>query len=433
MGILSLRNRECLQLFRQFLREFEVAVHSECSIDEHYRRKFINDDNFAGLPRPSRWVGFAKKNPLMLFIVFQLGKLFWFLGGGVAYYFFQMSFYFSRSLFMPYRILEDQIDTEFALGFSRRAMDVIGDCSIGRKPDCWILFPWVRKKVHAESQRVVEILSMVKFTDFITAFSLSIWALYTVGLARAGGGMGGRILQTYMAFQWFLARVALNKLNAKFFIVAEHHDRWAVLADYLVKSKLSCGASLVIVQHGVESNLKAAHRLRNLSRLYVYDEESLRVFERNIIDMRVVGNKLNVCFYMPRISLRVLDAYKFPHKISVLVVGHPSEEPLHVSIYERLLKGRDVNVIYKPHPTVRESKEIRKLGWVVWKNKDEFPLVDILISYPSTLVEEYRAVGVDAIVHPYAIRVGDATNYFSSLSAVIENLLTKADGKIKND
>ncbi|MDO9623697.1 MAG: hypothetical protein Q7J46_06875 [Pseudomonas sp.] len=432
--MLSLKNSEYQQISKQLLSEFEIAVHSECSIDEHYRRAFsLNNDNFAGIPRPAKWVGFAKKSPAMLFIIFQLCKLAWILGGGAVYYFFQMTCYFCRSLFMPYRVLENQVGDEFALGFSRRAMDVIADCSIGRQPDCWILLPWVRKKSHDESQHVVDVLSMVRFADFIMAFSLSIRALYTVGLARAGRGVGGRVLSTYIAFQWFLARIALNKLNAKFFIIAEHHDRWAVLADCLVQSKLSYGASLVIVQHGVESSLKASHRLRNVSRLYVYNEESLRIFEKNIIDMSVVKNRLDVCFYMPRISLKTLDCSKFPHEVSVLMVGHPSVEPLHVNIYETLLKGRDFNVIYKPHPTVRESKELRKIGWVIWENKDEFPIVNILVSYPSTLVEEYHAAGIEAVVHPYAISVDNAANYLSNLSAVLEVFLTKAGGNIKND
>jgi len=432
--MVSLKNKSYIQLSKQLLSEFETAVSSECSIDDHYRHAYgLSSDAYEGLPRPAKWVGFAKNNPRVIFFIFQLCKFLWVVGGGVIYYFTQMSLYFYRSFFLPYRACENQVDAEFALGFSRRAMDVIGDCSIGREPRCWVVFPWVKKKTYGEMQHILDILSLVKFADFIMAFSLSIKALYTVGLRRTSFGARRRILPTYIAFQWFLARIALDKLNARIFIMAEHHDRWAVLADFLVGSKLSYGASLVIVQHGVESNLKAAHRLRNVSRLYVYDESSLEAFDNNIVDVCSVKKNLDVCFYMPSISLSVLDSAKFPHKVSVLFVGHPSAEALHVSIYEKLLKGHDVNVIYKPHPTVRENKELRKLGWVIWEKSEEFPRVDLLISYPSTLVEEYHAVGVDAVVHPYAIAVEDAENYLSNLSEVLEIFLTKAKGKIKND
>lgn len=428
------KNKSPKQSFDQLMSEFKVAVFSECSIDDHYRHAFgFNDNSFVGLPRPSRWVGFAKKYPAMLIAIFQFAKLAWVLGGGVAYFFYQLSVYFIKSLFVPYKTLGGQVETEFALGFSNRAMDVIGECSIGRQPDFWILFPWVRKKNHDKSLHVIDALSMVNFADFIIAFTLSVRALYTVGLARSGRGVGSMILPTYIAFQWFLARVILSKFNAKFFILSEHHDRWAVLADYLVKSKLVYGTSLVVVQHGVESNLKAAHRLRAVSRLYVYDEESLMAFENNIIDVGFVKDKLDVCFYMPRLTLKPLDNYKFPYKISVLVVGHPSEEPLHVNLYKTLLEGLDINVIYKPHPTVRESKIVRKMGWFIWRDTEEFPVVDILISYPSTLVEEYHAVGIGAVIHPCGLGVDVAESYFSNVSAVLEVILSRVGGEVVND
>lgn len=431
---MSLETSEYSDLCRCLLREFEIALNSECSIDEHYRRAFgLRGNKFVGLPRPSKWVGYAKKNPAVLFAIFKFSKVIWVLGGAGIYFFCQMAFYFCRSLCVPSGSVEDRTGNEFALGFSKRAMDVIDSCSIGRKPDCWVLFPWVRKSSLDESQRVIDILSVVGFADFVMAFLLSIKALYTVGLTRTGGRGGSRVLPTYIAFQWFLARIALNKLNARFFITAEHHDRWAVLADCLVESKLRYGSSLVVVQHGVESSLKAAHRLRNISRLYVYNEDSLRVFQENIIDMSFVGGGLNVCFYMSEIFLKPLDVSKFPFGVSVLIVGHPSVEALHVFIYNTLLKGRNLNVIYKPHPTVRESKELRYLGWSVWENKDEFPEVDILISYPSTLVDEYSAVGVKAVVHPYAVSVVDAASYLGHLSAVIEVILSNVRGKVVYD
>lgn len=426
-------NAEYQQMSKQALREFEIAISSECWLDEHYCRVFgLNSDLYKGFPRPSKWVGFAKKNPKVIWIIFRLCELAWIVGGGAAYYFFQMSSYYGRSLFVPYKAFKNEGDAEYAVVFSRRAMDVIGDCSIGRSPQSWVLFPWVPQKSHDKGQHVLNVLSVVKFSDFIMAFWLSIRALYTIGLRRASRG-GSGALPTYIAFQWFLARIALNKLGAGTFIISEHHDRWAVLVDCLVGRKSGDGASLTVVQHGVESNLKAAHRLKNVSALYVYDEDSLRAFEENIVDMSTTNKALNVCFYIPKIALSVLDDSRFPHDMSVLVVGHPSEEPLHAHIYDRLLKGRDINVIYKPHPTVRVSKRLRKMGWVVWEEKEEFPLVDLLIAYPSTLVEEYRAVGVEAAVHPYSIAVEDAQSYLSNLAGILEVFLTKTKGKAKND
>jgi hypothetical protein len=429
-----LKSQSCKQSFDQLMSEFEVAVANECSIDDHYRRVYgLSNELYEGLPRPAKWVGFARSNPNVVFLVFQIFKLLWVFGGGALYFFMQMSLYLCKSFFLPGRYSQRLIYDEVALGFSRRAMDVIGQASIGREASCWVLFPWVQKKDFTEVQHVVNILGLVDLKDFINSLFLSIKALYTVGFRDEGSGARRRVLSTYIAFQWFLARFALAKLNARVYVMAEHHDRWAVLADFLVRAKLSSGASLSVVQHGVESSLKSTHRLKNVSRLYVYDGASLEAFKYNILDMGAIGERLEVCFYTPHISLSDLDVKKFPHKLTVLFVGHPSSEALHVSIYERFLKGGEVNVIYKPHPTVRENRGLHKLGWVVWGNKEEFPRVDLLISYPSTLVEEYRAVGISAAVHPYALAIDDAGDYLTGLSDILENIFIEAKRGVKND
>lgn len=412
-------------LSRRYLMEFDAAVRSECAIDEHYRHVLgVNDKDFVGLPRPAKWISFAKNNPFVLVVFYHLLKLVWFAGGGVVYFLFQMSFYFVRSLFVPCKEFDCGVNREYALGFSRRAMDVVGEISLGRNPDCWVLFPWVRKKKHGDFQNVIDILELARFSDFAMAFALSAKALYKVGLISVGGE--SRFLQTYIAYQWFLARLTLEKLNADYFVIAEHHDRWAVLADCLVSGKLNFGSSLVVVQHGVESTLKAVHKLSNVSRLYVYDESSLRIFKENIISSCGVGG---VCFYRYSIDLKLLDRSVFPCKTAALIVGHPSVESLHIGIYESLLKGRDINVIYKPHPTVRESQEVRRAGWFVWRTKEDFPLVDIVISYPSTLVDEYSLAGVGAVVHPYAITLFDAADYLEKLSAVLDVVLSEENGR----
>lgn len=202
--------------------------------------------------------------------------------------------------------------------------------------------------------------------------------------------------QFYTIFEWFLTRLILDRINEDF-IITNHTDRWAVCADQSQNLKQNKG--LILIQHGIVSlsnsvSYNLIYKLQNVRDLYVYDQASFEFFKKEIIQ-----NSPNVKYFKPIIHLTKMGD---SNKTKILIVGHPlcinKQKALGKFIYQ---KFQSIELYYKPHPTVDIEKEIRKIGWIIIENKSIFPEVNLLISYESTLVHEYKNLGIDSIVHGF--------------------------------
>lgn len=80
---------------------------------------------------------------------------------------------------------------------------------------------------------------------------------------------------------------------------------------------------------------------------------------------------------------------------------------------------------YKPHPTAPMSASMKQVGWEIIEDVSTFPLVDLLIAYPSTLVVEYEGLGIPAAVHPMNLGCEDAVRYVKSVCELIDSIKAK--------
>ncbi len=87
----------------------------------------------------------------------------------------------------------------------------------------------------------------------------------------------------------------------------------------------------------------------------------------------------------------------------MLFVGHPLCEDFQVSVFKALHELVAIEAFYKPHPKAPMSASMANVGWKIIDAADQFPIVEMLISYPSTLVIEYEVFGIHASVHPLDI------------------------------
>ena len=207
--------------------------------------------------------------------------------------------------------------------------------------------------------------------------------------------------------------MAVKKIAPVEIITAEHHDRWVILLDYYCSWVLNIERKikLVLVQHGKEHEetydkfLKNSdfgslpYRLRNVTQAYVYDAEQRDIFIRNIFSNKTKSpESIKVDYYTYK--LLVYDTCL--KGIVVLFAGHPLCEVLQKKLFEKIHNKERYHFLYKPHPTASDIKVLRSFnpGWTLLEEYSKYPKIDFLISYPSTLVVEYRQIGVNSYVHP---------------------------------
>ena len=270
-----------------------------------------------------------------------------------------------------------------------------------------LIFPWVGVPEKVGNQLKISVFSLTSLSDLISAFKFAILATKILKKRR---GFSFWILQTYTAFRWFLVRIVVDKFKGEI-VIGEHYDRWAVLTDRSIREQQrSLGRksiNLSLLQHGlvepiysnesfVSKDLPA--KLSRVTSLFVYNETQLEIF-LNFFLSGQASNKLflDVNFFEPTIQISPITKKR---KLSILFVGHSMCENYQQELFEKLTKVTDFDCFYKPHPQARPlSQSIKENDWFFIKDPLFFPAVDMLISYESTLVLEYKIHNVPAVIH----------------------------------
>jgi len=312
------------------------------------------------------------------------------------------------------------------LALSSRCGDIVNAEHIQSLPSQWLTLPWAPLGRLPEGAKQMPMLSLLSDEDLDHALKLARYAYLIVHgrpQLRAWG------LQTYTAFRWFAVRLAVDKLSGPLLMV-EHFDRWAVLVDSsaVASRRKSRPRSLTLMQHGsvgAESNsdslkVNLPSRLRAVTHLHVYSEADAAIFRCSVLSTNCNSRGVTVSCFRPRIELTKLAAVTKPR---ILFVGHPLCEALHIRVLNTLLSSRDVLAYYKPHPVATNSgTAIFRQSWTVIEGRVEFPEVDLLVSYPSTMVTEYEFHGITAVVHPIDMEVANAANLVTEIERRLNDI-----------
>ena len=76
---------------------------------------------------------------------------------------------------------------------------------------------------------------------------------------------------------------------------------------------------------------------------------------------------------------------------------------------------KNFEIYYKPHPKAPMSASMETLEWKIIKEANIFPRVDLLVSYPSTLVIEYETAGIPASVHSLDASIDELTQFVEKI------------------
>lgn len=392
---------------RRLVAEYLQATRNEIALDEHFlARSSIDPRELAYPPRASAWIALVKSRGRLVLTATRMARRMW--RSLVAPMLFTLQYtLLLRNLPAASRPPEDLGRfTRFVVAFSSRAGDVIQPPHFPEPDACWITMPWATLSATSRGTATISVLDLLDRDTAKDAYRL---AITSARLTDRDPSLSKWRLQTYTAFRWHLVRLAVSRLRGQL-VIAEHYDRWAVLAD-----QAACAQSrhrsvpavpeprLTIVQHGLvgapttddarEHSLVLARRLRAVGALHVYDDSSESYF-RSVILARNAAPEIR--HFKPPIELLDRDTGGLE---AILFVGHPVCESFHIALLDALKSKRRLKAFYKPHPLNRMGGDVARQDWEVVAGAREFPRVALLISYPSTLMAEYDGAGVPAVMH----------------------------------
>ena len=400
------------------------ATRNEIAIDEMFLSVgAMSAEDVGYFPRVPRWINLATKYKLRTKLLWRCCRWIWLGGGNIVYFAIELVRYaLIRSSKRKRSSISLTEPDGFVLALSTRVGDILELDKFDNMPNVWITMPWAPLlKLPGNAMRL-NVLDLLSSEEFLVAFCLAIRFTYILNGRKTQSKWS---LQSYTAFRWCLVRLAVDKLSGPL-VMAEHFDRWAVLVDGSVSKNFEETSArcnnrvLTLVQHGAlgglapaeggrNNLLKLPRRLKVVSNLYVYNSSEEQHFRDLVLShANDVINPI-VSFFKPTIRLvGDMDCDKY----RVLFVGHPLCETVHMEIYRNMKQRGGFEAYYKPHPLMPMSASLLEVGWIVILEPAEFPVVDFLISYPSTLVIEYENSGIPSAVHPLNMTFDSVVEYF---------------------
>jgi hypothetical protein len=400
--------------------DYLLALRNEIAVDEKaLALTGLPPRWLVRLPRPALWVSQGRKAPWLLPLFTVLARTLWRMLGRTYFACQRNALHGLNSDLQP--DAQGQI-----LALSTRCGDIVHAGHIQPLPSQWMTLPWASLGRLPEGAEQTPLLSLLSEADMDHALRLACYAHRVVHNRPQFRAWG---LQTYTAFRWFAVRLAVDKLPGPLLMV-EHFDRWAVLVDSSAAAsrRNRRPRSLTLMQHGsvgAESNnsslkVNLPSRLRAVTHLHVYSEADAAMFRSSVLSPSCNSCDVTVSYFRPRIELTKTPALNKPR---ILFVGHPLCEALHLRVFDALRLQRDFLAYYKPHPVaMRSGASVVGRSWTLIEGRAVFPEVDLLVSYPSTMVAEYEFYGIAAVVHPINLTADNAVDLVAEIERRLNDL-----------
>lgn len=415
--------------------DYLAATRNEIYADElSMRISGIKPTQAGFFPRVPRWIGFGLRFPLATRLAYLFARFFW--TAGIAHVLFL--FEYVRFTWLKNRkprppnsaILLDGA----VIALSSRTSEVLSAHEFDGLPKSWLTVPWARQRSIPEGAQEITLLSLATNSDLANSFFNAMIATYAIQRRKH---MKDWILQTYTAFRWFLVRAVIDKVSGPL-VTTSHFDRWAVLLDRSIRGTPTTDTNsitnreLILVQHGTlgeiagqtlatERNSHVPTRLVNARKLYAYNATEEKFFHSKILSIRD-KTAFSVSYFRPTLLLTVERAKSKP---CLLFASHPLCEKFQIELLISLSKELDFYAYIKPHPRAASNKFCIGENWEIIKDTTRFPRVDLLVSYPSTLVVEYENCGISAVVHPIDASPDRVSDFILRIKKELNSALSK--------
>lgn len=415
----------------RLIADYLAATRNEIAVDEMLLKlAHLTPTKVGYLPRVPHWLSKALQAPWLTRVVWKLSWVLWLVGGAIAYFALELLKF--KRLQQRIRELPPQnvpVTGGAVLGFSTRVCNVADPTRFPWLPTVWLTCPWAPQHCLPKNALELPLMSLLTKSDLNEAFFCALRSTYALARKPTTARWS---LQGYTALRWFVVRRAVDKLSGSL-VTVEHFDRWAVLVDRSVRTaRVAKGLprKLIFIQHGAlgglgnaenysDDPLKLPARILCVDELHTYNSNEESIFRSNVFSTNQRQSTLTVHYFSPTITT---TGELTEGRLRLLFVGHPLCENFQSKAYQALKKVLDFDAFYKPHPKAPMSEAMENIGWTIIKDPLIFPKVDLLVSYPSTLVIEYEGLGIQASVHPLDIDLEALPRFIGQLLAKIKSI-----------
>lgn len=221
----------------------------------------------------------------------------------------------------------------------------------------------------------VSVFSGISYTQVLRSF----WNAVTLSVhMNKKYKKNDYLLRSYSSFPYFLFFYFVDNLNeSNELVFYNHYDRWMYLFGNSILKK-------TYIQHG-KLWRDHIHRINSDRAVYLCKSQ------QEILEYTVFSNKPQASFMKP-IELCGFEKLKGNGNKDLLIVCLESFAQKHESVVKQIY-GKQINIYLKPHPADNLSvynNFLQNYPEVVLLGKSDFPMVDYVISYDSTLADEYE-------------------------------------------
>lgn len=223
----------------------------------------------------------------------------------------------------------------------------------------------------------LSVFSNLNLCDLYNAFA---FAFRMIFFMKKKYGKNDCLFRSYSSYTYFLVYRFLQKTdNSNKLVYYSTFDRWAYLHNMV-------GKEVIWVQHGKLTDKIYYKRIKGVKEAYY-----ISPVQRDICERFLFGDK-PVAKYRKLFDYSGEDKLKKNGSKDVLVICYAGaiqkQEKAVKSLY-----GRSVNIYMKPHPyddfSIYTNFQMSYPNIVILE-KFDFPKVDYVISYDSTLADEYE-------------------------------------------
>lgn len=240
--------------------------------------------------------------------------------------------------------------------------------------------PFIKNRYSENQIDIISVLSLNDVLDSLIASWKTIWTLYHKYRHR------DPLFRSYSSFEYYLTCQFVSKTSShNRFVFINTYDRWAFLMCNTRES--------TFIQHGKLMDYIKFIRIGTPYYAYYLSKKQGKVLEKVLFDNTPHEVKL-----MRPIEFTCNEILLNNGEKNVLIVCSNNFIDKEWEIC-RLIKGK-CNIYIKPHPADKDNPEYKKM--VDNYNcrivpKTGYPKVDVVISYDSTLADQYEDVDVKVI------------------------------------
>ena len=189
------------------------------------------------------------------------------------------------------------------------------------------------------------------------------------------------------SFEYFLVYSFYLKHPEVKLCYVDLYDRWAYLFGSLKNHK-------TLIQHGMLiDGMPFVKKVGDVDDCYVFNEEQLRILHTKLI------GKIGRIHYLPTLKLTGSVIQHKNNKKDIMIICSHFYFAKEKKMVDLFYKSEKWNIYMKPHPLddIEPYKEFSERFDVGLLGKVDFPMVDLAVSYASTLALEYQMAGVPVL------------------------------------